>query len=102
METTYSLSLITIFLAEKDISFEFHTKSLLNNHKLEDGVRALLSPHVSLSVQTNPLIVDSSFAETAILVKDPQTQETDVIHVLRIDTPQELFTYIERLAEHVV
>lgn len=97
---TYSLRLITDFLKDKNITFEYCNSKvgfMLYNH----GCRIDITPRYKLSIQTHPSVIGGAFAETALqdidnarLVYDGTMGYHDV---KRFDTPEELFDHIKIL-----
>ena len=85
---TYSLSLITVWLKERDISFKY-SSSLIDNYCIyEHGIRIHFEGF-DLSVQTHPMIAGWAFVET--LRTDDMTSDT------RHKTPEIFFEFLEKL-----
>lgn len=85
---TYSLSIITTWLKEKNIPFTYCNGGgvgfMFYNHGLRISIK-----NDTLSVQTHPNITGWAFAETLLLSN--MRDET------RHKTPEDLFTYIKSL-----
>lgn len=100
---SYSCRLIVDWLKQHKHKFEAH--STLASHAFVDtGLRVDVGEHVQLSIQTDPLIANSAFAETA-LITDGEYAENDELgydDVRRFDSPDELFTHIQALIEKVL
>ncbi len=85
---TYSLSLITNWLKERDIPFKYSSSRIDNYCLYEHGIRIYFEGF-DLSVQTHPMIAGWSFVET--LRTDNMTSDT------RHKTPEFFFEFLEKL-----
>jgi len=85
---TYSLSLITTWLKERDISFKY-SSSLIDNYCIyEHGIRIHFEGF-DLSVQTHPMIAGWAFVETL--------KTDDMLSDTRYKTPEDFFNFLENL-----
>jgi hypothetical protein len=103
LDETYSLRLVTNFLKEKNIDFEYSNANIgfdLNDH----GCRVKLNDTYSLSIQTHPMVVGSSFAETAlqnmVIKKIVYNGTYDYYDAKRFEDPQELFDHLVELFDN--
>jgi len=97
--TSYSLGLVTDFLDQLKITYEFSSGGC-HWSLCETGCRINLTEPFELSIQTDPAITGSAFAETALI----STKTRKVCYgpcgygdVKTHDTPEELFKEIEWL-----
>lgn len=88
MSETYSLSLITSWLKEKNKEFKYSSAPVDRFGIYEHGIR-ISFPSFSLSVQTHPKVTGWAFAETL--------KSDDTINETRHPTPEKLFEYLEEL-----
>jgi len=88
MSETYSLSVITSWLKEKNIQFKYYSAPVDRFGIYEHGVR-IIFPSFNLSVQTHPMVAGWAFAETL--------KSDDPINEIRHPTPEKLFEYLEEL-----
>lgn len=87
---TYSLSIITAWLKEKNIPFNYAQASLgmlssIYNH----GIRINIKDNDVLSIQTHPDVAGWAFAETLV--------RSNMLSDIRHETPEKLFEFIETL-----
>ena len=88
---TYSLSLITNWLKERDIPFKYSSSRIDNYCLYQHGIRIAFKGF-DLSVQTHPMIAGWAFVET--LRTDDMTSDT------RHKTPEIFFEFLEKLLKH--
>jgi len=87
-EETYSLSLITTWLKDKNIPFKYASSNVDRYSLYEHGVRIQFEGF-SLSIQTHPMIAGWAFVET--LRTDDMSSDT------RHETPEDFFNFLENL-----
>lgn len=96
---SYSCQKIIDWLNEKGI--EYVCSSSMKRIR-ETGVRIQLNKYIYLSIQTEPDVAGSQFAETALLRKEDGCVYSDDLgysDVLRHDEPDDLFDHITELLE---
>lgn len=64
---TYALSLVTRFLQQNNMEFEYNSAKVGSLLLYHHGCRVSLKDRYSLSIQTHPDIVGCFFAETALM-----------------------------------
>lgn len=86
---TYSLRLVIDFLDENKIEYKYSNANVgftIHNH----GCRIQINDKYSLSIQTHPMVVGESFAETALTnVLTKEMVEDGIFY-----DPRELFDHI--------
>ena len=87
-QETYSLSLITTWLEDKNIPFKYSSSSIDRYSLYEHGIRIQFEGFY-LSIQTHPMIAGWAFVET--LRTDDMSSDT------RHKTPEDFFNYLENL-----
>lgn len=94
---TYSLRLITTFLQENDIEYNY-SNSRMGMGLYDHGCSVKINDTYKLSIQTHTDVVGPSFVETAL--QNVKTQNIvyngtyGYYDVIRFDTPQEFFDHI--------
>lgn len=85
---TYSLSIITRWLKNKNIEYKYCQGRVLGMYLYETGI-AIKIKDETISIQTHPMIAGCSFAETLI--------RSNMLSDTRHATPEDLFKFIESL-----
>lgn len=100
-DETYSLSLITEWAQKNNFSFKYSSANV-DFLIVEHGIRLALPGKFKLSIQTHPIIVNSAFAETALIYKGNVVYTYDIMEYddcQRFESPTELFSHIVELNE---
>ena len=87
-DETYSLSLITSWLKDKDIPFKYASSNVDRYSLYEHGIRIQFEGF-DLSIQTHPMIAGWAFVET--LRTDDMSSDT------RHKSPEDFFNFLENL-----
>lgn len=85
---TYSLSIITRWLNEKQIEFKYHNPAVISTSLINHGIHITIK-NKNISIQTHPTVAGWAFAETCCL--------DDIQNEKRHETPEKLFEYLESI-----
>ena len=94
---------MTKCLEEKGVEYQIRSSPALGKQWVDSGCYVHLSRQYILSIQTNPAVCMSAFAETGLFNKnDPSGNLVeDVTHgldpVARLDTPEDFSAHIDAL-----
>lgn len=88
MNETYSLSIITRWLKNKNIEYKYCQSSVLGMYLYQTGIEIKVKDE-TISIQTHPMVAGWAFAETLI--------RSNMLSDTRHATPEDLFKFIESL-----
>jgi len=95
---TYSLRVVTEFLRQNNIEFDYSNARVGGTNFYDHGCRIKIDDRYSISVQTHPSIAGNSFAETALQDMISKQIVYDGTYgydaVKQHDTPEDLFQHL--------
>ena len=104
-QSSYSAKLITTWLDDdqRKFTYKFSTPQLDSYAVVQTGLSVRLNDHINMSIQTDPRICITAFAETALQANngiiDCEELGYSDVDIIRHCSPEDLFAHITQVME---